>query len=223
MLINASACGAAVPKWPGGPEANSTGYLNDFRVGGVEQKKLQCVLNTMVSENPQMAGWFVDDLGSRSWYPDFDWDTWGTINQQAYRSGAIAISQTFREVANEHHLIFIVNGTWGAGTLAADGGGYPNMNLSGNALADGGFVEHHDASELSYWSSYACSKQWATQSPVTNGVAFNWAVTTSESDRIAYANSNCFAYVNDQPTANYDYAAPWGNFHTTGLPSKVTP
>src|SRR5262249_26052835 len=111
MLINASACGPATSHWPGSPKANSWGYLIDFRVGSVLQQKLSCVLETMISENPHMAGFFADDLGSRSWYPGFNWDTWGTTNQQAYRDGAIALTQTFRTVANHHGLIFIVNGT----------------------------------------------------------------------------------------------------------------
>ena len=38
------------------------------------QHKLECVLETMVAENPHMAGWFADDLGSRSWFPGFNWD-----------------------------------------------------------------------------------------------------------------------------------------------------
>lgn len=221
MLINASECGPAVPLWPGNPQANQYGYLNDFRVGGVLQSKLECVLEKMVSENPQMGGWFIDDTGSRSWFPNFNWSTWGSTNQQAYRNGAIAITQTVRNVANRHGLMFIVNGTWTAGSLSSSGGGYPDMNQSGNALADGGFVEHHDASELSFWKSYACSPQWATQSPVTRGTAFMWAVTTTDADRDAYANSNCFAFVNNQPTANYDYVDPWGTFHPTGLPTQV--
>jgi hypothetical protein len=219
LLINSSACGPAVPLWPGNPVANSYGSLNDFRVGGIEQQKLQCVLETMVSENPHMAGFFADDLGSRSWYPDFNWDTWGTSNQQAYRDGAIALLQTFRQVADEHHLIVIVNGTWGAGTLASSGGGYPDMNQSGASLADGGMVEHHSSSELSYWQAYACSKQWATASSVTHGVAFNWAIESTASDITAFANTNCFAYVNNQ--TDYSYAPPWGPFHYTGLPSHV--
>ena len=66
-------------------------YLNDFRVGSVLQSKLECVLEKMVAENPHMAGFFADDLGSRSWYPGFSWDTWGTTNQQSYRAGAIAL------------------------------------------------------------------------------------------------------------------------------------
>jgi hypothetical protein len=221
MLMNASVCGAAVPRWPGVPMANQWGYLNDFRVGGVEQGKLECVLEKMVSENPHMAGWFADDIGSRSWFPNIDWSTWSATDQQAYRNGAIALTQTFRKVADRHGLIFIVNGTWGAGSLASSGGGYPDMNQSGNALADGGYVEHHDSSELSYWTPYACSTQWAAQSTVTHGKAIMWSVTTTDADRIAYANTNCYAYVNNQPGSAYDYVAPWGTFHATGLPNKV--
>ena len=63
MLINQSACGPATSRWPGDYQANSWGYLNDFRVGSVLQSKLRCVLETMVAENPHMAGWFADDLG----------------------------------------------------------------------------------------------------------------------------------------------------------------
>jgi hypothetical protein len=222
MLINASTCGAAVPLWPGKPVANDSGSLNDFRVGGVEQAKMKCVLEKMVADNPHMGGFYADDLGSRSWYPDFNWDTWGAANQQAYRNGAVALLKIFRQVADEHHLIVIVIGTWSAGTLASSGGGYPDMNQNGASLADGGVAEHHTASELSFFGPYGCSKQWASQSTVTHGVAFNIAVETSASDLTAYANSKCYAFVNNQPTANYDYVAPWGNFHATGLPTKVT-
>ncbi|MGY1688491.1 hypothetical protein ACI8AK_23155, partial [Geodermatophilus sp. SYSU D00867] len=67
MLLNASVCGPAAARWPGDHRANEWGHLTDFRVGSVLQAKLRCVLETMVVENPHMAGWFADDLGSRSW------------------------------------------------------------------------------------------------------------------------------------------------------------
>jgi hypothetical protein len=217
MLLGAGACGPAVPVWPGNYAANGY-YLNDFRPGGIEQSKLHCVLETMVAENPQMAGWFADDLGSRSWFSGFKWSKFP--DRQGYRDGAIAIAQTFRQVADEHGLIFLVNGTWGAGTLLANGGGYPDMNQHGLSLADGGFVEHHDT-EISYFGPYGCSPQWASASAVTQGTAFMYAVTNTAAGQAAYVNSNCYAYVNTQTSANYDYAPPWGTFHPTGLPSKV--
>jgi hypothetical protein len=220
MLYDASACGPAVPKW-GSYQANSTGPLADFRAGGVEQSKLHCVLEAMVAENPHMAGWFADDLGSKSWFPNLKWSSMPAADQQAYRDGAIAIAQTFRQVADEHGLVFLVNGTWEAGTLAGAGGGYPDMSQHGLSLADGGFVEHHD-SEISYFGPYGCSAQWASQSGVTHGTAFMYAVTNTASGQTAYVNSNCYAYVNTQTSANYDYAPPWGSFHPTGLPSKVS-
>ena len=98
MLINASECGPATSRWPGNYRANSWGYLNDFRVGSVLQRKLECVLEKMVAENPHMAGWFADDLGSRSWFPDFDWASFP--DKAAYRAGAIALTKTFRKVAD---------------------------------------------------------------------------------------------------------------------------
>jgi hypothetical protein len=217
MLLNASACGAAVPVWPGNYAANGY-FLNDFRPGGTEQAKLHCVLETMVAENPQMAGWFADDLGSRSWFSGFKWSKFP--DRQGYRDGAIAIAQTFRQVADEHGLIFLVNGTWGAGTLLAAGGGYPDMNQHGLSLADGGFVEHHDT-EISYFGPYGCSPQWASASAVTQGTAFMYAVTNTTAGQQAYVDSGCYAYVNTQTSAGYDYAPPWGVFHPTGLPSRV--
>jgi hypothetical protein len=177
------------------------------------------VLEKMVAENPHMAGWFADDIGSRSWFPGFSWDSWGSANQQAYREGAIALTKTFRDVANRHGLIFLVNGTWSGGSLATSGGGYPDASKTGNALADGGFVEHHDG-EIGFFGPYGCASQWATQSPVTKGKAFNYAVTNTAAGKNEYVDSNCFAYVNQQ--ADYDSAPAWGSFHPTGLPSRVT-
>src|SRR5262249_40600683 len=160
---------------------NEWGYLNDFRVGSVVQQKLECVLEKMVAENPHMGGFFADDLGSRSWFPGIDWSSWSTADKMAYRDGAVAMSRTFRKVADRHGLTVLAKGTWSAD----EGGGYPDASRAGNALADGGVVEHHSADELPFWRSYACSSQWATQSPITRGKAFMWAITESDSDREA--------------------------------------
>jgi hypothetical protein len=210
MLLNASPCGPVTALWPGNYQANSYGHLTDFRVGSVLQGKFRCVLETMVAENPHMAGWFADDLGSRSWFPGIDWATFP--DKAAYREGAIALTQTLRSVADEHGLVFIVNGTWSAN----DGGGYPNAAKSGNALADGGFVEYHDG-EIGFFGPYGCSAQWAAQSPVTRGKAINFAVTNTAAGLAEYVASNCYAYVNQQ--TDYSSVAPWGTFHPTGLPS----
>ena len=218
MLLKRSKCGPATSRWPGSPKANSWGYLNDFREGSVLQQKLPCVLEAMVAENPHIAGWFADDVGSRSWFPGFTWDAWGSANRRAYRNGAIALTQTFRNVSNRHGLIFLVNGTWGAGSLLSAGGGYPNAGKHGNALADGGVVEHHDG-DIGYFGPYGCSGQWAARSPVTHGKAFNYAVTSTSAGRGVYVRSDCYAYVNKQ--SDYFDAVPWGSFHPTGLPSRV--
>ena len=218
MLMRQSACGSATTRWPGVPRANEWGYLNDFRVGSPLQRKLPCVLEKMVKENPQMGGWFADDVGSRSWYPGIDWEGWGAANQRAYRAGAIELTRTFRKVANEHGLVFLVNGTWGAGSLAAHGGGYPDMMQPGNALADGGFVEHHDG-QIEYFGPYGCSEQWAAESPVTKGKAVNFAVTTTHAGFVEFKKSNCYSFVNKQP--DYAFADTWGQPHATGLPTEV--
>ena len=218
MLMKPSVCGSrSTGRWPGNQRANQWGYLGDFRVGSPLQKKLHCVLEKMVAENPQMGGWFADDIGSRSWFPDINWSRWSTANKKAYRDGAIALTRTFRQVADEHGLIVIVNGTWAAN----DGGGYPDPARSGNALTDGGFVEHHDG-QIGFFAPYACSAQWASQSAVTRGKAFMYSVTDTSKGLAEYRNSGCFSYLARQSTDDYGSApTPWGSFHATGLPSRV--
>jgi hypothetical protein len=215
LLVQESACGPATSRWPGEYRANQWGHLNDFRPGSVLQAKFRCVLETMVAEIPHMAGWFAGDLGSRSWFPGFEWADFP--DKEAYREGAIALTRTLREVADEHGLVVLVNGTW----TADDGGGWPDASLSGNALVDGGFVEHHDG-EIDFFGPYGCSSQWAAQSPVTRGRAVNFAVTETEAGLAEYVASACYAYVNRQTAAAVGGAAPWGDFHATGLPSRVT-
>jgi hypothetical protein len=219
MLNNASECGPATSRWPGNYKANSWGYLNDFRVGSVLQSKLKCVLEKMVAENPHMGGFFADDLGSRSWFPGFNWDAWGATNQQSYRAGAIALAQTFHDVAAEHGLMVMVNGTWTAGSLASSGGGYPNMSSHGLALADGGYVEHHSAAELEYWTAYA-QGQWATAAGrVSRGKPVMYVQASDAVTRDAYNRAGVFSFLSGQ--VDYDTASVWGAFHATGLPSRV--
>ena len=221
MLNNPSECGPATSHWPGNYKVNSSVYLNDFRVGSVLQSKLKCVLEKMVAENPHMGGFFADDLGSRSWYPGFNWDTWGTTNQESYRAGAIALAQTFHDVAAKHGLMVMVNGTWTAGSLASTGGGYPNMNSHGLALADGGYIEHHSAAELSYWTAYAHG-QWATAAgSVASGKPIMYVQASDVTTRDAYNRAGVFSFLSSQ--VDYDTASVWTAFHATGLPSGMAP
>ena len=220
MLVSSSVCGAATSRWPGSPKANSYGYLQDFRVGSAVQRKLRCVLEKIVSENPHIGGFFADDLGSRSWYPDFSWDSWGTANQRAYRNGAIALAKTFHDVAARHKLMVMVNGTWTAGSLAAHGGGYPAAGVHGLSYADGGYIEHHETGELPFWTRYA-KGQWGTAAgSVSQGKPFMYVQANDDSTRNAYNRSKVFAYLSTQ--REYDRASVWGPFHPTGLPSRVS-
>ena len=217
LLFDASACGPAVPKWPGPISANSSGDLADFRVGGVLQSKLHCVLEQMVADNPGMGGWFIDDTGSRSWFPNINWSTFP--DRQAYRDGAVAVAQAVRDVADEHGLVFLVNGTWEKGTLASAGGGYPDMNADGLSLADGGVVEHHDG-QSSFFGPYGCGAQWATASQVTHGDAFMFDISTSSAGVSEYDGTGCYAWIANQTSAQYDGVAPWSTtrWHENGLP-----
>lgn len=219
LLMQDSVCGKAVPRWPGGPRANQWGFLNDFRVGGVEQAKLACVLETMVSENPLMGGFLADDLGSRSWFAGFDWASWSAANQQSYRDGAIAIMQIFRQVADRHGLIVVVNGSWSAGSIAQEGGGYPTVTAAGNALADGSLIEHHDQ-QSDYFLPNACSPQWASASSATHGRPVMFAVSSTDQGRDTYGRSPCISYTVTQSDYN-TVPVPWTGFHATNLPSRA--
>ena len=219
MLNKQSECGPATSRWPGNYQANTWGYLNDFRVGSVLQSKVKCVMQKMVAENPHIGGFFADDLGSRSWFPGFSWNTWGTTNQQAYRDGAVALAQTLHGVADEHGLMLMVNGTWTAGTLASSGGGYPTMAKHGLSLADGGYIEHHEAGEVAYWTAYA-QGQWATaEGRVGQGKPFMYVQANDAATRDTYNRAGVFAFLSAQ--RDYDVASVWSGFHATGLPSKV--
>jgi hypothetical protein len=220
MLNQQSVCGPATSRWPGNYRANSWGYLNDFRVGSVLQSKVKCVLEKMVAENPHMGGFFADDLGSRSWFPGFSWENMGTANQQAYREGAIALAQTIHDVAVEHGLMVMVNGTWTAGSLASNGGGYPSMSRHGLSLADGGYIEQHDIGELKFWTAYA-QGQWATApGSVGQDQPFMYVQARDSATRDAYNKAGVFAFLSAQQ--QYDTASVWGSFHATGLPSGVS-
>ena len=220
MLVKRSVCGPATSRWPGSPRANEWGYLQDFRVGSAVQLKLRCVLEKIVAENPHIGGFFADDLGSRSWYAGFSWNSWGATNQLAYRNGAIALAKTFHEVAVKHALMVMVNGTWGAGSLASSGGGYPARSVSGLSYADGGYIEHHSTSELSYWTGYARG-QWGTApGSVSKRKPFMYVQASDDATRKAYLKTGAFAFLSTQQ--DYDTASVWGPFHATGLPSRVT-
>lgn len=220
-LFNASEFGAAVPKWPGNPNANSTGDLADFRTvasggGGVLQSKLSGVLNLAISENPKISGFFLDDCGTRSFFPNFDWTT---IDREAYRAGAIAICQTARAVADANDLFLMVNGTWGAQSTSGIGdGGYPTRGTPGCSLVDGGFVENHSfASEQAYWTAYANSTQWASATP--RNKSYIWFQNTnSATDRNNWVNANVAAFASSSP---YDGSgAPWTTFTDFHIPHR---
>ena len=218
LLKDASEFGPAVPLWPGMPQASEYGWLLDFRpyTGNVLHDKLPKVLDLVARENPHMAGWFIDDVGSRSWYSGINWGAVSAADKQAYRDGAIEITKTARRIADKYKLMTIVNGTWTAG----DGGGYPDYNQHGNAVVDAGFIENHRLDQ--FWRNYADSPQWASKSPLTRGKSMMWASNKDNCTAMKqYVDANLIAYGTCQSNDG-QVKEPWGSFHSTGLPSKVT-
>lgn len=204
--------------WPGDFVANEWGNLNDFRLGSVIQQKFGAVLELMLDENPWLAGFWIDDTGTRSWFPDFSWETDFTEqDREDYRAGAIALVQTARQVCdtkrmtNGRRRIIIVNGTWTAGTLLSDGGGYPDPAVHGCSLVEGAEIEHHTLD--AWWTDYANGSQWATEAS-TNGVPF--IVASCETDAIQ--DDFIAAGILSHSESAESNATVWGSFHETGLP-----
>lgn len=214
--------GPASSLWPGPIQANEWGRLADFRPGSVIQQKFGAVLNLMLDENPWLGGFFIDDTGTRSWFPGFSWENDFTATDRTnYRNGAIGLVQTARQVCDARRMpngrrrIIIVNGTWGGGSLLAAGGGYPNSSLSGCSLVEGALIEHPSGLTES-WTNYALGPQWATEAS-TGGVPFivSSHYTTAEMNEYIAAGIVSHAEAEDSPN-------PWGDFHETGLPDART-
>lgn len=207
LLHRASEFGPATTRWPGNYKANYWGYLADFRIGSILQSKWERVLERVVAECPHISGFFLDDVGSRSWFAGVPW---GSIDRMAYRLGAIEIVKVARRVADRHDMVVMVNGTWGAGSLSAAGGGYPDMNRHGCSMAEGGMVENHPTSELPYWTDYCTSGQWASDAS-TGGMSFMISTNRTAAERRAYCDAGIVAF------AESSEETAWGPFHPTGL------
>ncbi len=228
LIMKSSAYGPAVPSWPGPISANGTGNLNDFRPGSILHQasstnpswtKLEAVLELALTENPHLGGFFADDLGSRSWFPNFDWSSFGTQNQQDYRDGAILVAQTFDRVCKRHGLVFCANGTWTAGTLAANGGGYPNTAAAGLSLAPMFFIENHPAEAYATGTGWAQAAQWGDDS-VTGGPAYAVVSVDNSTDFDNWLASGVAAYLAYFPSG-YSTVAAWGQGRANGLPHGV--
>jgi hypothetical protein len=219
LLYNSSVYGGAVPRFPGNRQANSIGYLPDVRVGSVLHDKLEPILRLMASENPHMAGYFADDLGSRTNFPLFTWESLTSQEQIDYRNGIIAIAQTWRNVCDDLGKIVIFNGSWNSGTIAANGGGYPNVGVHGCSLADGGCFELWKGFNAAFRTAMAASAQWSTESAMVNGDAIHLAIANDAADRADWADEGTVAYVAEQ-TSYASAVTPWGSFHSIGLGSS---
>lgn len=221
LLINSSVYGAAIPRWPGFPQASTYGYLLDVRTTSILHSKLEPVLRLILSENPHCAGFFMDDLGSRTNYSGISWTTtFNSTDQTNYRNGVIAIAQTCRNVCDELNKIWIANGSWNGGTVATNGGGYPTVGTHGCSLADGGCFELWKGFDPAFRSAMAGSAQWATASAIVSGDAVHIAIANDAADRADWADDGTIAYISEQ--TDYSAAvAPWGSFHSTGMEQFV--
>lgn len=218
LLINASTLGPKVNRWPGEPQANEWGYLNDFRPGQPIHAKWRAVLELVAEELPHISGIMIDDLGTRSWYPGFNWNTWSAQYKSDYRNGAIEFAQTARDVADEVDWFLIANGVW----TANDGGGYPDATKNGCSLIDGGVWENHSASDLSTFTSvygHGANNQWGKDTP--RGLPYIWTWNIGErSMRDTHVATGIPSFAMGQDDRHIA-ETPWTTFTDFGLPRRT--
>ncbi|WP_182347868.1 hypothetical protein [Tomitella gaofuii] len=214
LLLEDSSIGPAAGLWPGEPRANEWGMLTDFRPGSVVQAKFGPVLDLVARENPHVSGIFLDDLGTRSWFPGVDYGAMSEAEKADYRAGAIELVRTARRVADEHGLALFVNGTW----TADDGGGYPDAGMHGCALVDGGVIENHGIDEIPFFAGYAASPQWGAGTP--RGIGYMWTINDgAPATRAAYVAAGIPAFATSQVDRDQP-EAPWSPIQDFGLPRR---
>lgn len=215
-----------IGKFPGIPQKiNSWGYAADFSVGSVLQGRFGVTIEQIATECPWIDGIFLDDLGSRPW-ANANWDAWTPELKLAWWKGAGTLSDTARNVANKYGLFLMMNGTWGEG--ARGGGGWPNIDMAGNANGDGTYCEHHDdPGQFNYWGlSYPDASQWADRSPITKGQPYNlFAVEPGTGDvaaRNRFATGGAYTWGTIQSGNHYDQPVPaWTSFHPVPILTRV--
>lgn len=219
LINNANVYGPAIGRWPGQTtQYNSYGYVRDI-VTLVNSGKLLNILNKVVADNPHMAGFFADDLGTTN--PQYKTPMIAstgngyTVPTTTFYNAVIAATQVFRDVCDAHRLILCVNGGFdGRGT-----GGYPVRGTHGCSLAESQCAEHQTNQGTNFWPVYLASTQWANDSPITMGETAHFVIATPGDH--SWDSTPGIAWIAQQST--YSSApAPWTGFHTTGLPTYAS-
>lgn len=221
LINNTNSYGPAIGQWPGQTQQyNSYGYVRDLLLL-VSSGKLLNILNFIVSDNPHMAGFFCDDLGTSN--PQYGYSgsplaaagNGYSIPTTTFYNAVIAVVNVFRQVCNAHNLMMLVNGMFdGRGN-----GGYPTRSTHGCSLAEGSCAEHQTNQGTNFWPVYLASSQWATASPLTAGDTTHFVIATPGDT--SWNSTTGVAWIAQQ--SNYQTVPPvWTSFHATGLPTHVT-
>lgn len=218
IINNANAYGPAIGLWPGQTSPyNAYGYVRDLATL-VTSGKLLNVLNKVVADNPHMAGFFADDLGTTNPQYKSPLGTQGngyTTPTTTFYNAVIAAVQVFRDVCDAHGLILLVNG----GFDGRGNGGYPTRGSHGCSLVEGTCAEHQASTPGAFWDVYMSAAQWANDSPITSGQALGFVIANAgDTGWRTHADIAWIAY-----QTNYSSAPnPWSGFHTTGLPTHAS-
>jgi hypothetical protein len=170
-------------------------------------------------ELPWLVGAFADDLGSGKGSCTPGLDSWTAQQNTDWYNMSVAVAQTIRGVCDSYGKVVFHNATWAARVgWIGNAGGYPNTQLHGCSLADGGCIEGH-GNEIAanpeagnFWDQYIGE-------PVT-GYADQWkddglhiAINDLASETTKWTTRSRMAYACTQ--TDYAQAGPvWGSFHT---------
>jgi hypothetical protein len=205
------------------------GSLPNFKVTQTAyHSKMVTILNLMLDENPHIAGFFLDGLGTRH-YPGaggFNWDSWPEVDKQAYRAGNIMVAQNVHDICQARNGMAICNGQWQGGGSDV-GGGYPDANKHGCSLLDGILFENRPPDgpgQFAYEYAMRSDNQWGLAIPriatmVPKGYILSSNDNTTQRDAWRSSGAVAFAYSGDFSAI----AAPWGTptFTDFHLPNRA--
>ena len=214
LLNNASVCGPATSRWPGGYRANQWGHLNDFRVGLGAAAEAQVRPGDDGAGEPAHGRLVRRRRGVAVLVPGV---RLAPLPRTSGPTGPVRsrLTRTFRRVADEHGLVFIVNGTWGAN----DGGGYPDASRS-RERPGRRRVRRAPRRRARPTSGPTHALGSGPRSHPSPGAGPSTTRShTRPRQETSTPGPNCYAYVNQQ--SDYGRSPSWGSSHATGLPTRV--
>jgi hypothetical protein len=190
LFFDASACGAAIPKWSG--TGTSYGPGADIRVSHFASK-FECVVRKIKADHPYIRSIFLDDYGP-------GWTGYTDNNQRCQARQALgAAFDRLLPVGAELGLMFFANTLWHAESC----GGWPDASKNGLRGAVGVW-EHHPISHGPFADgAFGAGTQWLKDA---NGKGGALIITYDSAETDYYAAKPWASWVSQQ--ADYGSGGP---------------